>query len=93
MRVYTAHNVAAGFMRNIFTYCEAGEISRCVQRVDPSVHYDFRKRYDAPRRVAPRRDAVCFGVIRFVLGKEKEKSLEEQRGYTETPISPGSRAK
>lgn len=44
-------------------------------------------------RAAPRRAAVYFEVIRFVLGKEKEKSLEEQREYTETPISPGSRAK
>lgn len=26
------------------------------------------------RRAVPRRDAVCFEVIRFVLGKEKEKS-------------------
>lgn len=40
------------------------------------------------RRAAPRHDAVCFGVIRFVPEEEKEKSLEEQRGYTETPISP-----
>lgn len=57
------------------------------------VRRDFRERYDAPRRAAPRCDAVYFGVIRFVPRREKEKSLEEQRGYTETPISPGSRAK
>lgn len=76
-------------MRNIFTYCEA--LARYLDAYKGwiRVHHDFRKCYDAP----PRRDAVCFGVIRFVPGKEKEKSFQEQRGYTETPISPGSRAK
>lgn len=44
--------------------------------------------------VTMRRVAVCFGVIRFVPGKEKEKSLEEQRGYIRGHrFLPGSRAK
>jgi len=79
-------------MRNIFTYCEALARYPDAYKGWIRVHHDFRKRYDAPFR-APHRDAVCFEVIRFVPGKEKEKSLEEQRGYTETPISSGSRAK
>lgn len=92
VRAYMAHNVAAGFMRNIFTYCEALARHLDAYKGWIRVHHDFRKRYDASRCAAPRCSVLRSDSFR--AGERKGKiPLEEQRGYTETPISLGSRAK